>query len=352
MRALAIIVLLSTALGFSQSKDEDIEVQTLPETIYVETMAGNLTPVERIFFHILIRNTTSKPIEILWARFDIVNAEGSLLSAQYSGATLMALFDSAIDRRRIEPSPKQTLSLAPNERKAISDIFLDCPKGFVGDSMKVEVSYTVDGNPRFSRGSTVLSRGRGFVGRLPFNGVWYVASEHGFLDAHKRIRTEAFAYDFLQIGADGRSYQREGSQNADYLAYGKKVLAAKDGTVVKLRSDVAENAPGSRNVETPYGNFVVLDHGDGLFSQYAHLKAFSVSLKVGARVKAGDPIGEVGNSGDSPEPHLHFQVVNDPDPAQGNGIPAAFENWKSQAYGRRPVARELGVLPRGEFVSP
>jgi len=69
-------------------------------------------------------------------------------------------------------------------------------------------------------------------------------------------------------------------------------------------------------------------------------------------VKAGDPLGEVGNSGDSAEPHLHFHVMNGPDATVADGIPVVFENWKAQSYGRFPIVRQLGVLPRGEFVQP
>ncbi|HEX4999577.1 MAG TPA: M23 family metallopeptidase, partial [Terriglobia bacterium] len=331
---------------------DDIEVQILPDVVYVENFAGNVAPVDRVFFHIVIRNTSAHPVEIQWARFDIAGAEGSLLSAQYSGAALMSQFDRAIDERRIAPTPRRTLVLQPDEQKAISDVFLDCPRGFIGETLIVEVAYTGDRERRSRQVTRPLSRARGFAGRLPFDGVWYVSSEHSFLDSHKRLFAEAFAYDFLQIGADGRSYQRAGSQNSDYYAYGKKVLASAAGTVVMARSDVAENVPGIPNTNTPYGNVVVIDHGGGHYAYYAHLKPFSVYVRPGAQVQAGDPIGEVGNSGDSLEPHLHFHVVNDPDPDKADGVPAVFEKWKAQAYGSRPVERELGALPRGEFVAP
>jgi len=349
MRVLILSLVLAVP-AFSQ----DLDIGVRPDTVYVESLTGNILPMERVFFHIILENQSEAPMEIQWIRFDLVNSKGAVFSGQYSGQALTDLFDSAIDRRRIEPTPKQTLSLNPAERKAISDAFMDFPKGFLGDNLLVEVDYKTGGKETSKKSAAVqLNRTAGFLGQLPFEGTWYVAAEHSYLDAHKRFIAETYAYDFLQIGADGKSYQHDGKSNTDYYAYGKKVLAAKEGTVVLVRNDVAENVPGeTTNLTTPGGNVVIIDHGDHQFGYYAHLKPSSVVVKQGARVKAGDVLGEVGNSGDSPEPHLHFHVMTDADAAQGDGIPVVFENWKTQAYGRFPVARPLGVLPRGEFVQP
>ena len=348
MRALFIILFLAGP-GFAQ----DVDVSVRPDAVYVETIAGNIVPMERVFFHVVIDNQSKAPVDVEWVRFDIVNSKGVLFSGQYSGSALTDLFDSAIDRKRIEPTAKQTLNIGAGQRKAISDVFMDFPKGFVGENLLIEVDYKSGGKAEFKKNSIQLRRIEGFAGRLPFDGTWYVAAEHGYLDPHKRFLAEAFAYDFLQIGPNGKSYQRDGRSNADYFAYGKKVFAAKDGAVVLVRSDVAENAPGeSTNLTTPSGNVVIIDHGGNQFGYYAHLKPFTVAVKTGARVKAGDVLGEVGNSGDSSEPHLHFHVMTNADPAQADGIPLVFENWKAQSYSRFPVVRQMGVLPRGEFVQP
>ena len=73
------------------------------------------------------------------------------------------------------------------------------------------------------------------------------------------------------------------------------------------------------------GNYVMIDHGKSEFSLYAHLKPGSVRVKAGDQVKAGDVIGKLGSSGNSTEPHLHFHVTDNPDPA-GAGIPMNFSN--------------------------
>ena len=348
MRVVILALLLATSVSA-----QDLEILVRPEAVYVENIGGNIVPMERVFFHIVVHNVSKAPMEIQWVRFDVVNAEGILFSGQYSGNALTDLFDSAIDRRRIEPTKRGTLTLGGDERKAISDVFMDFPAGFIGESMLVEVDYRSADKAGFEKLSTQLTRAVAFSGRLPFDGIWYVGSEHGFLDPHKRFLAEAFAYDFLQIGANGRSFQRDGSKNNDYYAYGQKVLAARDGTVVFVRNDIIENIPAeTTNTNTPGGNVVIMDHGNNQYGYYAHLKPNSIAVKVGARVRKGDPIGAVGNSGDSTEPNLHFHVMNNPDPTQADGVPIVFENWKEQSYSRAPVVRMLGIPARGEFIQP
>ena len=325
-----------------------------PMPYIVETFTANIVPMERIFFHIVLENQSKGSMEIQWVRFDVVNSKGILFSGQYSGTALTDLFDSAMDRRRIEPSTRQSLNIAPGERKAISDIFLDFPKGFVGENLLVEVDYKSGGKEiskkalcsthtrrRVSPGGCHL-KAHGMSQRstaiwIRTNGSW-----------PKRSRTIS-----CRSAQTARAISATEKPIADYYAYGKKVLAAKDGIVVSVRSDVAENVPGeTTNLTSPGGNVVVIDHGNNQFGYYAHLKPFTVAVKAGAHVKAGDVLGEVGNSGDSPEPHLHFHVMNNADPGQGDGIPLVFEKWKAEAYGRFPVSRQLGILPRGEFVQP
>ncbi len=347
MRAFALLLLIA-----SPALAQSVDIAVRPDAIYVESIAGNIVPMERVFFHVIIHNKVSSPIDIEWLRFDIVNSSGILFSGQYSGRALTELFDSAIDRKRIEPTQKGTLTIGVDERKAVSDLFLDMPKGFIGQSVIVEVDYKAGDKAGSQKVSASLKRVEGFSARLPFEGVWYVAAEHGYLDPHKRFLSEGYAYDFLQIGANGKSYQRDGAHNADYYAFGKKVLAGKEGTVVFVRTDITDNDPGDPNLGTPGGNVVVIDHGDNHFSYYAHLRAKSVSLKIGARVRTGDAIGEVGNSGDSAEPHLHFHIMNGADPTQADGVPVVFENWKAQSYSRAPIERQQGVIPKGEFVQP
>ena len=329
---------------------QDLDISVRPDVVYVEHLDGDMRPTRRAFFHVVFHNVSAEPIEILWIRFDLVGPTGGVVSGQFSGPSLTALFDDAISRRRIETTPTGTLVLGPEERKALSDVFLEMPAMMMGETIIVESEFRAGDRVETHKVSARAVQAEGFVGRLPVEGIWYVASEHGPLDPHKRYIAEAFAYDFLKIGHEGRSYEGSGGRNSDYLSYGATVLAAADGEVVYMRNDVPENVPGQAMPATPGGNAMVIRHEGDIYTYYAHMRPGGMKVGVGDAVMAGDAIGEVGNSGDSVEPHLHFHAMSGPDPGQSPGIPALFENWILEAYGRRAVIRSLGTLPKGVFV--
>lgn len=85
-------------------------------------------------------------------------------------------------------------------------------------------------------------------------------------------------------------------------AYGNPIVAAADGTVLKVDTPV----PGKNTGGTNYGNYVVIDHGGGVSTLYAHCKTINVS--VGDHVVAGQTIAACGSTGTSTGPHVHFEV--------------------------------------------
>lgn len=106
------------------------------------------------------------------------------------------------------------------------------------------------------------------------------------------------------------------------------MLAVADGTVVAARNDLPEQVPGALPKNLPLdqadGNFVVLDIG-GAYVLYAHMQPGSVTVTAGARVRRGDRLGKVGNTGNSQAPHLHLHVMDGPSPLLANGIPYVID---------------------------
>ncbi|MGY0068892.1 M23 family metallopeptidase [Streptomyces sp. QTS137] len=84
---------------------------------------------------------------------------------------------------------------------------------------------------------------------------------------------------------------------------GTKVVAAHGGTVAKAGGNGAGDGPA-------YGNAVVINHGNGTYSQYAHLS--EVNVQPGQVVKTGQKIAASGNTGNSSGPHLHFEIRTSP----------------------------------------
>lgn len=89
------------------------------------------------------------------------------------------------------------------------------------------------------------------------------------------------------------------------------VVAHSDGEVVAVVSDINYNTSASG--KRTYGNYVKIRHDNGMYTLYAHMKYGSIEVKVGDRVKRGQVIGYMGNTGYSFGAHLHFEVRNEND---------------------------------------
>jgi len=177
---------------------------------------------------------------------------------------------------------------------------------------------------------------------LPFEGEWlvYWGGSNVLLNYHYEHESQRYAYDFVQA-KDGYTYNGDPANNESYYAFGKPVLAPAEGIVVAVINDIDDNAPvGVMNEKEPAGNLVVIDHGGNEYSFLAHLKKGSVTKKPGDKVKRGEEIGLLGNSGNSSEPHLHYQVSDGADLFSSRSI---HVNWNA---GLAPVRGD--IVNKGE----
>jgi hypothetical protein len=151
--------------------------------------------------------------------------------------------------------------------------------------------------------------------------------------------SQRFAIDWVRMNLDGLTYTGDPKDNRGYLAYGKEVLAVADAVVSSVHDGIPENVPESRAVpitlENTGGNFVNLDLGDGQFAHYAHLQPGSLLVKPGDKVRRGQVLGLVGNSGNSDQPHLHFHVANADSGLVAEGLPYAFDEFDVLDQDRR-----------------
>jgi hypothetical protein len=204
--------------------------------------------------------------------------------------------------------------------------------------------------------------------RLPLDGRLLVWDGHDFYAHHRRFnfdhpvavqigfKTNAarYSYDFTLVDAEGRRYRGDGEKHADHFSYGRPVLAPGDGTVVSVEDHVAEGGSGEVSLEAVkangmviFGNYVVIDHGNGEFSHLGHLKPGSVKVAVGDKVRAGQAIAQVGTSGSSLFPHLHYELATSAG-TDGEGVPSQFVDFdrvlgatRSRADGTSPDSGDI-----------
>jgi murein DD-endopeptidase MepM/ murein hydrolase activator NlpD len=218
------------------------------------------------------------------------------------------------------------------------------------DTLRVRVHGNLDGRTTEFTGSIpIKSEFAQNKYIFPLRGVWYAGSGASFHTGHRWAVPEEFALDIAKIGESGLTHKGNGTRFDDYYAYGADVLAAADGRVTGIANDQPEDPSAmqrpnetqeayfarlqkeqaerlAKGLTAIAGNYVMIDHGKYEYSLYAHLQPGSVRVHVGDQMKAGDVIGKLGSSGNSTEPHLHFQICDKPNPLMCAGIPMNFSN--------------------------
>ncbi|WP_256762047.1 M23 family metallopeptidase [Cohnella sp. WQ 127256] len=170
---------------------------------------------------------------------------------------------------------------------------------------------------------------------IPFKGEWFVfwGGQDVLSNYHYEVPSQRYAYDVFQVKA-GFTYDGDATKNESYYAFGQEIVAPQSGTVVQAINDIKDNEPvGVMNEDHPAGNVVVIDHGNGEYSFLAHLQMGSVKVKVGDQVSKGDSIGLCGNSGNSSEAHLHYQVSDNKDLFEGESIRVQWEGGLNPRQG-------------------
>ena len=174
-------------------------------------------------------------------------------------------------------------------------------------------------------------------------GTWVAGNGPGNQSGHRRALVpvggtaaiaQRFAIDWVKMADDGTRFTGDPLKNASYYAWGSEAIAVADGIVVETKDSIPENVPGATSravpitLETVGGNHVILDLGKGRYAFYAHLQPGSLRVKLGERVRRGQVLGLVGNSGNSTEPHLHFHVSDANSPLGSEGLPYGYDSFE------------------------
>lgn len=318
---------------------------------------------------VLVQNTAlvnrgSKPITITSIELDVLH-NGSVVSsvridattldamARQGGALAQSGMMQALD---FQFAPKQLLG----EGVTVSDtrtlqagnalLVLQQYVSYRGDADRLRISALLaDGDSPVVAELPIRSGTAPGLFHFPLQGRWFIgaaASTHGH---HRWAVPEEFALDIMRIGDGGLTYRGKGTRMQHYFGYGAPILAVADGEVVKTHDGEPDNVKMLRGIDESLadynirlregqnallaagadaiaGNHVVIQHGNGVFSVYGHLKPGSIKVAKGAKVRVGQHLADLGGSGNSTEPHLHFHLCDAPQPLNCAGMPVSFDN--------------------------
>jgi len=178
----------------------------------------------------------------------------------------------------------------------------------------------------------------------PFEGLWGALNGPSNVSGHRRLilalngklaSAQRFAIDYIKFDSAGQRMSGDPTKNTSYFAYGTEIHAVADGIVVETKDSIPENIPGKLppvSLVTVGGNHIVVDIGNQKYVFFAHLQPGTLRVKVGDRVKKGQVIALLGNSGNSTEPHLHFHVsdalASGTTTLGSEGVPYAFPEFQ------------------------
>src|SRR5579885_621685 len=355
-----ILALTAALLVFSPASATDslpLKLLVLPSPGSPEIFRGD--GATHVAYELLLANFTEQTIRI--DSLDIAPAQPDNRAQRLSfGSKQLRPMFSTIAGQYLKP---QAPVLKPAE-SGIIFLFLDAPSTAPWDNALAIVAV---GRPNSRQTVTVQSRPsqtKPVVIGSPLRGKnWWTPNGPANDSIHRRAVVavgnhlglpERFAVDWIRLGADGDTYSGPESDNRSYHCYNAEILAVADGAVLGVKDGIPENVPHSPTMAVPItmetigGNYVLEDIGNGQYAFYAHMIPGTVAVKKGDRVKRGQLLGRLGNSGNSSEPHLHFHICDAPDPLLSNGLPFEIDHfirydYKLETRGDHAVKFEIGA---------
>lgn len=356
--ATAILCLFVSVSALGDDKPAPrLRVTTIPPRVLVDRCEFD----QRLNFDLLVENPSAVALELTSLEMSAYDGSGALVSQRRVGRN--GGIDS-IANRSVDPGGRLVIfnpfhTFAPDLELAKIRVDLTFTAG--DEAPDVTASLTIE--PKIFEPKTDLT--------FPVGGRVLCWDGPDLYGHHRRIditgaMTTAlgitanflrYAYDFSVVDAKGRMFKGSGERNEDWYGFGTPIYATGDGVVALAGDGVPDNTTTTRHDPTReqsmkdphvlFGNYVVVDHGNGEVSFFAHLKQGSVVVKPGDRVRRGQPIGQMGFSGDAITVHLHYQLQSDT--KWGEGLPAHFRGIR-RFVGGRALPVQSGSVDSGDVV--
>lgn len=350
----ALILLAGTA--HAMAPEPAVQLSSGPSRVLIERLPDR----QDLNFEIFIDNKSAQALAVSEVKVSAYDAKGRLLQRRLIDGNGVRPSVQTVPERNVAANSKLTLfNPFPSFGKDLELARLNYQVTLASEDRKTRVTRSLDVKPEAYQGKTAL--------RLPQRGRLINYDGHDFHSHHRRFDYSfaplaqmgfksnfmRYSYDFVAVDAAGEMHRGDGATNEDYFGFGAELIAAGDGVVTTVVSDRPDDRQFDQrqiavNPMVLFGNYLVIDHGNGEFSVYGHLKQNSVRVKPGQRVRQGDPVAQVGASGSAMFPHLHYELQDGPD-TSAEGLPSYFGIFHA-VRGDQAVPRTLATVDTGEIV--
>jgi hypothetical protein len=362
-----ILLTVSAVIGFALSactagaQIEAVKVTVKPDPVYIERSEYG----RHLSFDFLLENRTEQELLLTSVEVSVFDASGRLLRRD---------FIDGFSRVSLELIPRRVLR--PNQASLIFNPFHSFAASVPLNKLRYEFAFgtedrrvlhksVADVVPVLYETKTALV--------LPVKGRVLVWDGHDYNSHHRRsdytqrdvqrrgqnTNFGRYAYDFVLVNEQGVMYRGRPTDRDDsnpgkaddndrYFAFGQLVYAAGPGRVADAHDGEPDEgrvnqAELAKRATAIGGNYVVIDHLNGEYSWFAHLMNGSVKVKRGQMVKQREVIGQIGNSGDSLFPHLHYELRTGAGIKGVEGLPSYFGGF------RRVLSSKTALVERGQI---
>lgn len=332
----------------------DVSVKSGPVHL-VRSAAG-----QHVNFDFLLANRTSARLTLGRVELSILDSAGQLVRREFHD-----------ERSRVSLELTPSRSVRPGRDIVLFNPFHTFASDVPIATLRYEFEFrtgdrerhvrtTLDVRPTIYQQKTDLA--------LPIRGRVLVWDGHDYHAHHRRnpyATHSRYAYDFVIVDERGSHYrgrprssddwfQARPDEVADYYSFGAPVYAAGAGRVVLVKDTQPDDrtwneADLATDENSPSGNYIVIDHLNGEFSAFGHLKRGSARVRVGQMVRQGEEIAAIGQSGSSLFPHLHYELRDGTGTLKAQGLPSNFSNFR-RMLGSRPVSVPRGAINTGDIV--
>jgi hypothetical protein len=318
-----------------------------------------------LVYELHITNFASSPLELTEIQVFAIGEKSSPSDvtggeklADYTGSSLAKLLHPVGEPMQMGATPAQRdSSRLDGGRRVIAFMYVSVPSDLHVSALRHRFLFDVS-DPSHAKGTPndesaldgvmvpVLQREPPVL-RPPLGaGIWLAGNGPSNTSVHRRdvealngrvYCAQRFAADWMLVGPNGNTFHDSRARNENFWDFGQPVVAVADGEVTELVDDIPDHLPDQTptiTLKNISGNHVIVRVAPSVYALFAHLKQGSIRVRLHQQVKSGEVLGELGDSGNTTAPHLHFQLMDASSPLAAEGLPYVFEKFRFFGFGR------------------